>query len=59
MTTGFDCVMIPGASKATAAKNPAPNSLCGQVMLFKVRLGEDRMGYVVLGWVRRGEVRLA
>jgi hypothetical protein len=21
--------MIPGASKATAAKNPAPNSICG------------------------------
>jgi len=29
MTSGYDCVMIPGASKATAAKNPAPNSLCG------------------------------
>ena len=22
--------MIPGASKATVAKNPAPNSICGQ-----------------------------
>ena len=28
-TTGYDCVMIPGASKATANKNPAPNSICG------------------------------
>ncbi len=28
-TTGYDCIMIPGASKATAMKNPAPNSICG------------------------------
>jgi len=27
---GYDCVMIPGASKITANNNPAPNSICGQ-----------------------------
>ena len=26
---GYDCVMIPGASKITVDLNPAPNSLCG------------------------------
>jgi hypothetical protein len=27
-TTGYDCVMIPGASKASN-KAPVPNSICG------------------------------
>ena len=29
MTSGYDCVMIPGATKA-ADKAPVPNSICGQ-----------------------------
>ena len=28
-TSGYDCVMIPGATKA-ADKAPVPNSICGQ-----------------------------
>ncbi len=27
--TGFDCLMIPGASRATPNRNAAPNSICG------------------------------
>jgi hypothetical protein len=29
LTSGYDCVMIPGATKA-ADKVPVPNSICGQ-----------------------------
>ena len=29
MSSGYDCVMIPGATKA-ADKAPVPNSICGQ-----------------------------
>lgn len=28
MSLGYDCVMIPGATKASN-KNPVPNSICG------------------------------
>jgi hypothetical protein len=28
-TIGYDCVIIPGAAKETAKRNPAPNSICG------------------------------
>jgi len=27
---GFECIMIPGATKNTAIKSEAPNSICGK-----------------------------